>query len=747
MVLPIPNLDDRRFDDLVKEGRERVAKHLPELTTVAPGDPAHAMVDLFAYLTESMLYRMNLIPERQRRAVMNLLQIPVRNAQPSKGVVCIDASATPITLPSLIRDGAQLKAGAQTFTGAGELQPTQLSVSVSIKRALENEELNALGVSLQELRDQYGIKAQDKPEPFEPQTFIPGKESLSLATSLDKYFYLAFLVPKKNINVREDIVDRLLGIILNVAIAPDDDINAEGQAQEISSLAPRKLLWEFVTRDEESNVLALPLEIVADSSRGGRQMGVVRLRLPDNPDLFDNMLTDDPMFAGVGQEPPELPAQFDGEQVAFWLRLSSEDEPDLNLGYLGVNGLDILGQGVKSDITIGVGTGQPDQTIKLPDNNIAPESIILQVEEDNAWVSWQKVDFLVGLDSDAKAYRLDSTTGVVYFGDGLEGGKRPPEGRRIRVASYLYGGGSATNVNAGDIKEITTNATRLTVRHEWPTKGGLDAETVTQAERRIPQYLTHRNRAVTAQDFRILAENNPVNPVAKAQVIEGFLPGNTIHAVRENVPGVVSVFVLPPRAPALRQTPKPSKGLLKDVFEYLLQRILIGTELYVLSPEFKPMAVGVKVEVVNLENEQDTLQAVQTSMVNYLWSLAPGGAIGDGWPMGVNVRASELATQVARVPGVKAVNNLSIFVQSEDLASRNQLAQVNEMRRRSKRWKRLAENEAMVLNNYQLPELLGVSASTGSGEPRFPNGIDALLDGENSGAGNGIPAPIIPDVC
>ena len=53
MVLPIPNLDDRRFDELVKEGRERVARHLPELTHIAPGDPAHAMVDLFAYLTES----------------------------------------------------------------------------------------------------------------------------------------------------------------------------------------------------------------------------------------------------------------------------------------------------------------------------------------------------------------------------------------------------------------------------------------------------------------------------------------------------------------------------------------------------------------------------------------------------------------------------------------------------------------------------------------------------------------------
>ncbi len=724
MVLPIPNLDDRRFDDLVKEGRERVAKHLPELTQIAPGDPAHAMVDLFAYLTETMLYRMNLIPERQRRAVMNLLQIPVRTAKPSRGVVCVDAGQTAVNLPSLIGDGIQFKAGKQSFTASGELQATPLSVSVSIKRKLEETELSDMGVSLQELRDQYGIKRKDKPQPFEPKTFSLGKEPLSLAQSLDKYFYMAFLLPKKIIDSRNELIENLAGIILNIAIAPADEL----EASEISSLSPRKLRWDFLTRDEEGNVLALPLEIVADSSRGGRQTGIVRLRLLDNTELFDAMETDDPMFAGVGQEPPELPAPLTNDRIVFWLRLSSEDDPELNLGYLGVNGMDILGQGLKTDLMIGISSGNPDQMFNLPDTNIDPDSIILQVEENNAWVSWQRVDFLVGLGSDAQAYRLDSASGVVYFGDGLEGGKRPAEGRRIRVASYLHGGGQETNLPAGDIKEIATNASRLTVRHEWPTKGGLDAETVTQAERRIPQYLTHRNRAVTAQDFKILAENNPINPVAKAQVIEGFLPGNNINAVRENIPGAVSIFVMPPRIPALRQTPKPTKGLLKDVFEYLLQRLLIGTELYVLSPEFIPMAVGVNVEVVDPETEQETLQAVQNSMVNYLWPLAPGGALGDGWGMGVKVRASELATQAARVPGVRSVTSLSVFAKKDN-----------------RRWRRLKDNESLTLLKYQLPELMGVSAGTGSGKPAFPSGIEADLG--NAGAGTGVPAPVIPEVC
>ena len=81
MPLPVPNLDDRRFEDLVAEARARLATHLPELTQIAPGDPVHSFIDLFAWLTETILYRANLIPERQRRVFLNLLQIPVRPAR------------------------------------------------------------------------------------------------------------------------------------------------------------------------------------------------------------------------------------------------------------------------------------------------------------------------------------------------------------------------------------------------------------------------------------------------------------------------------------------------------------------------------------------------------------------------------------------------------------------------------------------------------------------------------------------
>ncbi|HWV14429.1 MAG TPA: putative baseplate assembly protein [Cellvibrio sp.] len=719
MPLPIPNLDDRRFDDLVADARVRMASHLPELTQIAPGDPAHALIDLFAYFTETILYRANLIPERQRRVVLNLLQIPLRNARPSKGLVCIDSSAKSENLPPLLRDGVQLKAGSQSFTGLGELQATPLGLSVSIKQKISDAELAAMGLTPQDLLEQYGLKRGERPQPFQPRNFVLGSELLSLEQSLDQLFYLALTLPKTLQGKLAQVREAIAGISLNIAIAPADDLDGD----EINSLSPRNLLWELLTQTDDGKLLPLPLEVVSDSSRGGRQMGVVRLRLPRNPQLFDSLAVADPMFAGLGDLPPELPAPLSSERVAAWLRLSCADDPNLVLGYLGVNGLEVIGQGLKQDIVLGVGSGNPDQIIALPDSLIAAESLQLDVEEEGAWVPWAPVDFLVDLDSSARVYKLDPVAGQIYFGDGLEAGKRPPAGMRIRAARYRHGGGAAGNLAAGEIKELSGGSSRLSVRHEWPCKGGVDAETVAQAERRIPQFLTHRNRAVTKQDFQILAQNNPVNPVARALVLEGFLPGANINAARDNVPGVVSVFVLPPRYPALRQTPRPSKGLLKDVFEYLLQRLLIGTELYVLSPEFIPVAVGVTVDVLDPDTEQQTLQAVQAALVEYLWPLAPGGAHGEGWPMGGSVNANELQTQVARVAGVRAVKALSLFQKTES------------------GWQRLKREQLFTLKKYQLPELMGVSVSTANGEPALPGGIEPVA------GGRGVPAPVIPEVC
>ena len=131
-----------------------------------------------------------------------------------------------------------------------------------------------------------------------------------------------------------------------------------------------------------------------------------------------------------------------------------------------------------------------------------------------------------------------------------------------------------------------------------------------------------------------------------------------------------------------------------------------------------------RVDVVDSTTEQQTLRDVETALIEYLWPLAPGGARGEGWPMGVDVQANELQTQVARVAGVKAVKAIALFQKTD------------------KGWQRIARDQPLPITAYQLPELLGVSASTANGEPGVPGGLEPLPKGSRV-----VPAPVVPQLC
>lgn len=731
-MLPLPDIDDRRFDDLVAELQARLAHQVPDMAPLAPGDPVHALVDLFAWLAETVLYRANRIPERQRRAFLNLLQIPLRSARPARGLVSLDAAAVDGRgpLPPIVPAETALSAGAVAFSTVGELQPTPLMLRLLVKRTLDAQALAAQGITVAQLRDQYGVE----PVAFRPVTLLPGIDTLGLQGSQDGAFHLALCLPKPlGQAAAERVRGQIAGTVLNIGLAPKDDDDGDLAA----ALLPRKLQWDLAWwPDPEAQptvVRWLPLEALpgpgGDSSRGGRQTGVVRLRLPREARLLRVPTAIDPQWAGFGDTPPEPPADIQPTQVVAWLRLRCAAEPQLTLGHIAVNAVQVIGQGVVRDEMLGSGSGQPDLVLKLGHGDVDPDSLRLEVQGATGFEPWRAVAQFAGEAADAQVYLLDPASGEVRFGDGLRG-RRPPAQARVRAAVYRHGGGAAGNLAPGRIQPVPGG--RLVLRHEWPTRGGVDAETVAEAERRIPAFLNHRDRAVTAEDFSVLARDNPVNPVARAEAVAGFFPGASLLAVRRNVPGVVSVFVLPPAPMAFAAAPRPSAGLLGDVHAWLAPRCVIGCELYVLAPQYVRVAIAVALEVVDPATEQSVVAEVQQALLRYLWALPPGGVRGEGWPRGRAVEINELRTQAGRVAGVEAVNGLRLFV--EDLTGSAATAQ----------WRELLGTQALALTDYQLPELMAVAVTLGEAQPAAPRGFGP---GTPAAPAQGVPVPVIPDLC
>jgi hypothetical protein len=76
MPLTLPELDDRRFEDLVAEARALIPALAPDWTNHNPSDPGITLVELFAWLTELLMYRLNRVTDDNVRSFLRLLNGP-----------------------------------------------------------------------------------------------------------------------------------------------------------------------------------------------------------------------------------------------------------------------------------------------------------------------------------------------------------------------------------------------------------------------------------------------------------------------------------------------------------------------------------------------------------------------------------------------------------------------------------------------------------------------------------------------
>ncbi len=81
MPLPIPNLDDRSFDQLVSAAIDYIKHDLnTDWSDLSAGDPGVVLLEAFAYLTEQLIYRLNRLPRKVYIAYLRLLGVTIMPA-------------------------------------------------------------------------------------------------------------------------------------------------------------------------------------------------------------------------------------------------------------------------------------------------------------------------------------------------------------------------------------------------------------------------------------------------------------------------------------------------------------------------------------------------------------------------------------------------------------------------------------------------------------------------------------------
>lgn len=267
------------------------------------------------------------------------------------------------------------------------------------------------------------------------------------------------------------------------------------------------------------------------------------------------------------------------------------------------------------------------------------------------WVRWRRVDSFFDSGPRSRHYTVDYVTGEVRFGDGRKG-MVPPDGRNSIVArSYRIGGGAVGNVNPGTLTSLTRALAYIdSVTNPLAASGGADRESVDEAKARAPYTIKSRDRAVTAEDFEMLALRASTN-LARAKCVPD----------RANR-GAVTLVLVPKaetREAELTRRLIPSNEILRYIKRYLDERKLVGTVLNVIKPRYKDLSLRVVLLRRTVGTSDRLRREIELKLRRFLHPLV-GGRDGKGWEFGRPVLKSDLVHLVEEVPGVEGVEGLEI---------------------------------------------------------------------------------------
>lgn len=141
MPLPHPQLDSRRFDDLLEECLRRIDRSNVVWTDRGPSDPGMVLLELYAYLTEEMIDRLNQLPDVAYAEFLRLI-----------GVTLFPPSAASVTLTfrraSSGNDPVEILAGTRVTVGRGDTDEEppvfETAQAATLERSADHVDVRAL---------------------------------------------------------------------------------------------------------------------------------------------------------------------------------------------------------------------------------------------------------------------------------------------------------------------------------------------------------------------------------------------------------------------------------------------------------------------------------------------------------------------------------------------------------------------------------------------------------------------------
>ena len=751
MPITPPSIDDRRFQDLVRDTLARVPVHTPEWTQLGESDPGVTLVELFAFLTESLLYRANRVPEISRLKFLRLLGVPLAAATPARGLVAFTSKRSDARSETLA-GGSEVRAGSVAFrtTATIDVLPVEARAYVKFKAAT-----SAADQAYYELLYQAAALGSATDLQMYEARALDGRQAVDLGReTVDGVLWVAILaLPNAAV---ASVAEQLAGRTLSLGLVPfvDDAPRTLGTQGQGASGGEASALVTYEMPVVEAGTVVDPAAVryLQRPSRSASNVllapGTVEIMLPAKEQI-GTWRDLDPLEAGVANLPPAIEDSALADRVVTWLRVVPSSAARARFLWAGINVAAIEQRIAVANELLGVGDGLPDQVCKLARAGVVPGSLRIDVVQAGSAARWTEIDDLMAAGPEVRAQALrapgqvwrdprpaevfvvDAEAGTVRFGDGLRG-RRPAKDARI-VVQYDVCDGARGNVAVGAIASGPALPPGIKPNNPLPTWGGADAEDARSGERRVANFVRHRDRLVTADDFAEVARRAPGVEIGRVEVLAAWHP-DLADSEPGDAPGVVTLMLVPRHDPRQPDAPAPDRAFIDALCRHLDPRRLVTTELVLRGPEYVPIWLSLGITVAGGFAAPEVRDKVKQRLREYLApardaerAAAEGisaltyPGMENGWPLTKAVNRLELMAEVSREPGVLKVNELLLAGGSGG-----------------------SVDSELPMRGLQLPRVVGLAVEVGAAIPV------AALRGEIATTTSGrsvVPVPVVPQEC
>ena len=612
MTLPAPNLDDRRFQDLVDDAKRLVQRNTKNWTDHNVSDPGVTLIEAFAWMTDQLLYRLNRVPDRNYIKFLELIGVhlypPAAAQAPVTFWLAAPQPAT-VTIP----------VGTQVATvRTSDQLPTVFSTTED--RPIVTCSLSKLGSMLD------GKAMRDHSDALSMRNGVfcfssPPKPGEVLLVGLSDS------VPGNVVNLR--FTCRIEGVGVN----PDDP----------------PLAWEAWTGDDWT-----ACELERDTTGGINRDGDVVLHVPRGHATS----TIDKVKAGWLRARVTEPIE---GQPAY---SASPEIRGLTAYTIGGTASAMNAELVRNEV-VGESEGVPGARYQLKRTPVVSgeKPLIVEVSDGDDWEEWtQRPNFAASGPTD-RHFTLDAASGQIEFGPAVrmaDGtlrayGAVPTRGAILRVPLYRSGGGAAGNVAAGALAALKASIPYVTrVENRRAAQGGVDGEDLEMAKVRGPIVLRTRDRAVTAEDFEHIARE--VAPeVARVKALTSSEAAET---------GVVRVLIVP-AVPGIDgrlgfDQLVPTDETLERITRRLDETRLVATRVVVEPPVYRGVTIVARLRARPRIDPTRLQQDALSALFRYFHPTS-GGPDGAGWPFGRPILSGEVYSVLQAVRGTELVEDVRIF--------------------------------------------------------------------------------------